>query len=306
VDEQTFWLTDHFRCPPPIIAFSNDSFYGGRLRIHTVAHEAQPIVVQQVNGPHRERQNSLTNPAQLQAAWDWLLRWAQQHPKRSLGLVAPYRAFIDDAMEQLQSDERLAPLREQWEREQLIIGTAHRFQGSEVDYLVFATVAGDNATDRHRHWVEFPNLFNVAITRARRQLVILVSPVFEKRLVLTQRLLRAMLVALRDLPDLNRSFAQQVSDELKRLGIPHRLGCSFHGDPVDLLDEGEEPRWGALLCGWDEAMAMTPLEFMALWERRKMLRRRRLQVRLVFPPDFDELLATLLPLRRPKVPLTTP
>ena len=306
VDEQTFWLTDHFRCPPPIIAFSNDAFYGGRLRIHTVAHEAQPIVVQRVNGLHRERQNSLTNPAQLQAAWDWLLRWAQQHPKRSLGLVAPYRAFVDDAMEQLQSDERLTPLRERWEREQLIIGTAHRFQGSEVDYLVFATVAGDNATDRHRHWVEFPNLFNVAITRARRQLVILVSPVFEKRLVLTQRLLRATLVALRDLPDLNRSFAQQVSDELNRLGIPHRLGCSFHGDLVDLLDEGEEPRWGALLCGWDEAMAMTPLEFMALWERRKMLRRRRLQVRLVFPPDFDELLATLLPLRRPKVPLTTP
>ncbi|MDT7897487.1 MAG: AAA domain-containing protein [Armatimonadota bacterium] len=306
VDEQTFWLIDHFRCPPPIIAFSNDAFYGGRLRIHTIAHEAQPIVVQRVNGLHRERQNSLTNPAQLQAAWDWLLRWAQQHPKRSLGLVAPYRAFIDDAMEQLQSDERLAPLRERWEREQLIIGTAHRFQGSEVDYLVFATVAGDNATDRHRRWVEFPNLFNVAITRARRQLVILVSPVFEKRLVLTQRLLRATLVALRDLPDLNRSFAQQVSDELNRLGIPHRLGCSFHGDLVDLLDEGEEPRWGALLCGWDEAMAMTPLEFMALWERRKMLRRRRLQVRLVFPPDFDELLATLLPLRRPKVPLTTP
>ncbi len=135
----------------------------------------------------------------------------------------------------------------------------------------------ETAADIAVEW-SFPTS-SMSPSRARRQLVILVSPVFEKRLVLTQRLLRATLVALRDLSDLNRPFAQQVSDELKRLDIPHRLGCSFHGDPIDLLNEGEEPRWGALLCGWDEAMAMTPLEFMALWERRKMLRRHRLQVR---------------------------
>jgi hypothetical protein len=306
VDEQTFWLIDHFRCPPSIIAFSNEAFYGGRLRIHTIAHEPQPVILHRVNGPHLERQNSLTNPAQLQSAWDWLLYWADQYPESSLGLVAPYRAFIDDAMEQLQSDERLALLRERWEREQLIIGTAHRFQGSEVDYLVFATVAGDNATDRHRRWVEFPNLFNVAITRARRQLVILVSPVFEKRLVFTRRLLRATPVTLRELPELNRSFAQQVSDELKRLGISHRFGCSFHGDLVDLLDESEEPRWCAILCSWDEASVMTSLDFVALCERRKMLQRHRLQVYLIFPPDVDRLLATLFPLSRSDISLNVP
>lgn len=306
VGEQTYWLTDHFRCPPHIIAFSNDAFYGGRLRIHTVVHESPPVTAHRVSGDHYERQSSLTNPAQLQAAWEQLLYWARCYPKCSLGLVAPYRAFIDDALQQLQSDKRLAPLRDRWEGGQLIIGTAHRFQGSEVDYLVFATVAGDNATDRQRYWVEFPNLFNVAITRARRQLVILLSPIFEKRLVLTRRLLQATPVALRDLPELNRSFALRVSDELKRLGIPHRLGCSFHGDPVDLLDENDEPRWGVLLCGWDEAAVMTPLDFMALQERRKMLQRRHLQTHIVLPPDFDKLLTTLLPLRRPDLSLTVP
>jgi hypothetical protein len=35
-----------------------------------------------------------------------------------LVLEALNRAFVVDVMEQLQFDERLAPLREQWEREQ--------------------------------------------------------------------------------------------------------------------------------------------------------------------------------------------
>jgi hypothetical protein len=113
-------------------------------------------------------------------------------------------------------------------------------------------------------------------------------------------------VTLRELPELNRSFAQQVSDELKRLGISHRFGCSFHGDLVDLLDESEEPRWCAILCSWDEASVMTSLDFVALCERRKMLQRHRLQVYLIFPPDVDRLLATLFPLSRSDISLNVP
>jgi len=300
-DERTFWLIDHFRCPPPIIAFSNDAFYGGRLRIHTVEKEVQPIMLHRVVGRHQMRNNSLTNREQLRAVWMFLSRWAKEHPDATLGLVAPYRAFIDDALQQLNTDPSLLPLRELWGKQRLIIGTAHRFQGSEVDYLVFATVVGENGSDKERRWVEFPNLFNVAITRTRRQMVILVNPTFERHLTLTKRLLKATPIALQDLPAHERVFVRQVSEELKRLCIPHRCGCSFHGEPVDLLDEGTKPRWCAVLCGWEDVSKVTPVQLMEWLERRKTLQKRGLIVYLVFPPDFDKLLANLLPFQHPLI-----
>lgn len=42
VNERSFMLNEHFRCPPPIITFSNETFYGGELRIHTENKEPQP------------------------------------------------------------------------------------------------------------------------------------------------------------------------------------------------------------------------------------------------------------------------
>ncbi|MGQ9462201.1 MAG: AAA domain-containing protein [Candidatus Fervidibacter sp.] len=188
VNEQSFLLNDHFRCPPPIITFSNETFYGGELRIHTENKEPQPIIVRRVSSNHIVTPtNSLRNEGQLAVALDELRELAQRYSQYTIGLVAPYRAFVDDTLELIAKDPLLA---QWWTDGKLIVGTAHRFQGSEVDYLIFATVAGDNGTERERKWVENANLFNVAITRARRQLIILLSPNFEKRLVLTKQLLQ--------------------------------------------------------------------------------------------------------------------
>ncbi len=302
IDGHSFWLTDHFRCPPPIIAFSNEAFYGGRLRIHTNWDEPEPIKVQRVSGHHRAvgPTRSLSNEQQLEAALKCLLQWAQQVPEASLGLVAPYRAFVDAVIERLNTDPSLAPLRERWERRQLLIGTAHRFQGSEVDFLVFATVAGDNATQRERNWVEFPNLFNVAITRARRQLVLLLSPQFEQLALLTKQLLRAKVYPVRFGAEDTRPFLQAVTDELKRLGIPFRISGSYYGDSVDLLDDNEPPRWGAVLSGWEELTALTPLALLQLRDRLAALQQRRLPVWLVFPATFDQWLAQLIAMTPPR------
>ncbi|MDW8240409.1 MAG: DEAD/DEAH box helicase, partial [Acidobacteriota bacterium] len=254
-DEETFWLADHFRCPPPIIAFANESFYGGRLRIHTSVQESEPIVVRHVAGQHRTRgvTRSLTNEAQIEAALNLLAEWAEQYPDRSLGLVAPYRAFVDEIFERLHEDQALGGLHKKRMQQQLIIGTAHRFQGSEVDYLVFATVAGDNATDHQRQWIESPNLFNVAITRARRQLLILVSPAFEHRLVLTKQLLRTRPVVSGAVPIEKNALAARIVAELERRGLGYQMGCRYHGDPVDFLQDQDPPHWGLLLCPWERA-----------------------------------------------------
>lgn len=301
-DEETFWLADHFRCPPPVIAFANETFYGGRLRIHTSVQELPPILVRHVAGRHRTRgvTRSLTNEAQVREALNILAEWAEQHPERSLGLVAPYRAFVDEVLERLHDDQAFDGLRRRRDQQQLLIGTAHRFQGSEVDYLVFATVAGDNATDQQRQWIEFPNLFNVAITRARRQLLVLVSPEFEHRLVLTKQLLRATAVVLGAVEVERNSLADRVVAELERRGLRYRMGCRYHGDPVDFLEDREPPRWGILLCSWAKAAHLTPLDALELWDRRRALWRRGVSVWVIFPLTLDELFDHLIGLTSPR------
>lgn len=291
VDEETCWLADHFRCPPPIIAFANESFYGGRLRIHTSGQEPEPVVIRQVAGQHRTRgvTRSLTNEAQMQEALSLLAQWAERHPDRSLGLVAPYRAFVDEVLERLHNDQALRGLQTKRMQQQLIIGTAHRFQGSEVDYLVFATVAGDNATDHHRQWVESPNLFNVAITRARRQLLILVSPELERRLVLTKQLLRATPVVSGAMPVEASALATRIVAELERRGLGYQMGCRYHGDRVDFLQDREPPHWGLLLCPWEKAIRLSSVGALELWDHRRALSHRGVRVWVVFPLPLDEL-----------------
>ncbi len=317
---ESFWLTDHFRCPPPIIAFANETFYGGRLRIHSERRESQPIVAECVVGAHRTRgaTGSLTNAEQVHVAFRILTEWAERYPEQTLGLVAPYRAFIDEALERMYTEPAYESLQKKRESQQLIIGTAHRFQGSEVDRLVFATVAGGHATERHQRWIEHPNLFNVAITRARRQLVVLLSPEFEKRSVLVKRLLSdasrtSKIAEGSDVPatsadgaphaisgshgDLvEERFARRVAEELERLGVRYRVGCRFHGDLVDFLHEGDAPRWGILLCGWEKAMQLVPLDVLELWDRRQALQGRGVQVWLVFPLALDRVCERLMSL----------
>lgn len=294
-ERRAFWLTDHFRCPPQIIAFANEQFYGGRLRIHSQNREPNPIVVQKVEGEHRRNAaNSLTNKAQIVEALRLLVEWARQVPQHTLGLVAPYRAFVDDVLDILYSDPFLAPLRERYERQELIIGTAHRFQGSEVDYLVFATVAGDNGGRRESRWVENRNLFNVAVTRARRKLVILLSPKFEKHLTLTMRLLSAKPIFFNLATTEERQFVKEVAEELVKLGVSFRLGAVFHGDSIDLVADSDEPHWGALLVDWSDAAKWTPLDVLQLLDRYQTLMGRGLRLWLIFPPDFESWVAELL------------
>ncbi|MCS7158044.1 MAG: AAA domain-containing protein [Blastocatellia bacterium] len=302
LDGETFWLADHFRCPPPIIAFANETFYGGRLRIHTVEQESQPILVRRVTGPHRTHgvTRSLTNQAQIQEALAILVEWAERYPEQSLGLVAPYRAFVDNVLERLQNDQALDQLRKKRDEQQLIIGTAHRFQGSEVDYLVFATVAGDNATDQHRQWIESPNLFNVAITRARRQLLILISPEFERRLVLTKQLFQAMPMVLGAVDVERDPFTERIILELERRGLRYRMGCRYRGDLVDFLEDREPPRWGLLCCSWTKAVHLTPLDALELWDRQRALWRHGISVWMAFPLTLDQLFDRLMGLASPQ------
>ena len=64
----------------------------------------------------------------------------------------------------------------QAETESLKIATAHRFQGDERDIIYFSPVIDRSMSARDVRFAADPNLVNVALTRARRRLVIVGDP----------------------------------------------------------------------------------------------------------------------------------
>ena len=59
-------------------------------------------------------------------------------------------------------------------RARTIVDTVHKFQGDEKDVMIYSLVVTNNSPDSKIRWIDYkvPNLVNVAVTRAKRLLVI--------------------------------------------------------------------------------------------------------------------------------------
>ena len=59
-------------------------------------------------------------------------------------------------------------------RARTTVDTVHKFQGDEKDVMIYSLVVTNNSPDSKIRWIDYkvPNLVNVAVTRAKRLLVI--------------------------------------------------------------------------------------------------------------------------------------
>ena len=283
-------LMDHFRCPPQIITFANARFYGGNLRIHT-PEDPNALSLHLIESEQRgTRLGSRLNPIQQAAALEIVHSFVRADPQGSYGVVTPYRAAADALIRAAQQDPHLSPL---LESERLLIGTAHRFQGNEVDYLVFATIVGENATERDLRWVEQPNLFNVAITRARRRLVLLVDARLWARgaLPLTRALTETQVVMLDPTPPPKSAILPQISTFLQAHHLPHHLQAIYRGYHLDILDAHIPPRWAFNLLDAPTLRAMNPLNALEAWMEAHALERHGVHLRWLEPRTWETQLA---------------
>jgi len=286
-------LNDHFRCPPKIISFSNARFYGGNLRIHTPDHpdcfELRLVASHHVS----TRTGSRLNPQQQEEALRVLKEFVQKHKDGTYGIVTPYRAAADALVAAVEADTHLSPI---WYEERLLIGTAHRFQGNEVDHLVFATIAGSNATERELRWVEQPNLFNVAVTRARRTLVLIVDKTLWERqaLPLTRALVETEARMQGILSPTAEAMLHDISAFLKAHHVEHSLNAIYRGYHFDVLDANQPPRWGFNLLNWHELQSLTPVEAWREWSQLLQLRQHGIDLYYISPLNWQDTLARWL------------
>jgi AAA domain/REase_MTES_1575 len=169
-------LDEHYRSLPQIIEFSNHRFYGDALRVMTRRPDTigvRSVELRKVNGKRRKEGY---NPEEVEAIINEVVKVARAeakkdaHDKSSIGVLSPFRDQVNYLERQLASSKKLT--QRVLEDHDVIVGTAHTFQGDERDVMLLSFCADPTSHRSSLTFMNQENLFNVAVTRARRRQVI--------------------------------------------------------------------------------------------------------------------------------------
>ena len=174
-------LDEHYRCHPSIARWFNEKFYQGNLRVLTDVFDSQlrkrAIYWLDVDGEAvRPDSGSWINRAEAEKTLDQLSR-VFESGYGSVGVVTPFAAqarLIDQLAESRFGRSFLDDFG-------FVCGTAHRLQGDERDAIIFSSVLSPTMSKSGARWIEKERyLVNVAVSRARRALMVLGHPLMDK------------------------------------------------------------------------------------------------------------------------------
>ena len=143
-------LVEHYRCHPKIINFCNKKFYNNELVIMSKDQGEQDVikVIRTSKGNHMR---GLSNQRQVDEIKDLIPTLKDQ----DIGIIAPYNEQVQLIKQNVSDYE---------------VNTVHKYQGREKNVIIISTVEddiGDFAGDS--------KLLNVAISRAIKQLIVIVT-----------------------------------------------------------------------------------------------------------------------------------
>lgn len=149
-------LKEHYRCHPKIINFCNQKFYQNQLIVMTEDHKEPDTlcVFKTAQGSHHRGH---LNQRQIDVTIQEVLPQQKNTDPKDIGVIAPYRDQVKGFSAALHGTG-------------VEVDTVHKFQGREKDTIVITTV-DDEVTD----FSDDPYLLNVAISRAKKKLCLVVS-----------------------------------------------------------------------------------------------------------------------------------
>ncbi|MDF2857764.1 MAG: hypothetical protein K0Q87_3615 [Neobacillus sp.] len=149
-------LQEHYRCHPKIIGFCNQKFYNNELIIMKEGQDEEDTlsVIKTVVGNHRRDH---INQRQIDVTIREALPMLNDAKPEEVGIIAPYKNQVDAIAQQLKTDK-------------IEVHTVHKFQGREKETIILTTV-DDVVTD----FSDNPYLLNVAVSRAKQRLCLVVS-----------------------------------------------------------------------------------------------------------------------------------
>lgn len=146
-------LREHYRCHPKIINFCNQKFYRGELIVMTKDRGERDVlsVVKTVVGNHERNHYS---QRQIDVIKKEILPKYNLNTKET-GIIAPYKNQVEALSREIAD---------------LDSATVHKFQGKEKDNIIISTV-DDEISD----FSDDPYLINVAVSRAKKKLILVVT-----------------------------------------------------------------------------------------------------------------------------------
>jgi very-short-patch-repair endonuclease len=177
-NEDIVALRDHHRSHQDIIEFSNQTFYQGRLRVATKMEALRhPIgngpAVRWIDLPGkviRPSDGGAINEKEATAVVTEIKRLLTQGYHGTVGVISPFRAQAIRIRDLIESQRDIS---QQLEKADFLVNTVHAFQGDERDLMIFSPVVSEGITEGALGFLRSnPNLFNVAVTRARAALVV--------------------------------------------------------------------------------------------------------------------------------------
>lgn len=226
------WLDEHFRSVPHLIGFSDRTFYNGNLRLmtqHPSVETRDAIHTIRVAGT---RDGDGVNHVELEAVLEQVRQLADAG-ETSIGVVSPFRAQAD-AIEEAILDG-YGP--EEVDRLGLRVGTVHAFQGNERDVVIASFTVGPEDAAGSLRFLQNPNLFNVLVTRARCEMIVVTSvDVSDLHAGLLAQYLRHAENAPRPIAATSDrdGWAGEILTELRDFGVPVVADYPVAGWSVDL------------------------------------------------------------------------
>jgi very-short-patch-repair endonuclease len=255
-------LREHFRCVPPIIAYSNRTFYQNQilpLRIPRASERIEPPLVD-IHVEDGLRDAHDRNDCEAQAIADEIsaILTDEKFAHRTIGVVSllgsEQAKHIDAVVTQRCDATELR-------RRKFLCGDARAFQGSER-HIMFMSMVADHRNCKALSGSMFDQRFNVAASRAQDRMYLVRSVVASD---LSDKDIRASLLSHFDKPmvlsaedstkliDLCESgFERDVYSELTRRGyrvIPQVKTGAYR---IDMVVEGAGDVRLAIECDGDE------------------------------------------------------
>ena len=158
-------LDEHYRCHPEIIAFNNQFFYAGALKIRTprTAGAAQGMfwLDSKLEGEYFENHVNMKEVSDVCHVVQYLHE-ALGVSYGDIGVITPFtkqERKLVQAVKEVNSE--------------VLCGTIYKFQGSEKEFIIISLCLHDKMREGTKHWVDRErSLINVATSRAKKGLII--------------------------------------------------------------------------------------------------------------------------------------